>query len=343
MDTEAEKRDRDRTLQTEFTKCQQENQYLRTQLAQLQQENDRLQSELIQQRQECDRLRQSEARSRQASLLSTVAQIANLLLRSPDRTTVLPDVVRLLGKAVGSDRCCLTQDVAHPETGVPAVRILMEWCQVGVSPSIDSTPDLETGVPWENFAQFRENYLQGVVSNYLVADLPEPTRSIFLEQSLTSILVVPILVKGQSWGQIGFDNCGEPRLYDEAEIAILQVAADSIAAAIERQEKDEELLRLEQARSQELERHNAELQQTLDRLSESEERYRSLFEMSNEGIYRYEIEQPFSISLSVDDQVEYLYQHFRLVDRAIGKCGTARLKHCAVNLEYCYEVSFVWS
>ena len=35
------------------------------------------------------------------------------------------------------------------------------------------------------------------------------------------------MVKG--WGQIGFDNCGEPRLYDESEIAILKVAADSIA------------------------------------------------------------------------------------------------------------------
>lgn len=48
------------------------------------------------------------AAQERARLLSAIAQVANLLLRSPDYTTVLPDVVRLLGEAVGSDRCCLT-------------------------------------------------------------------------------------------------------------------------------------------------------------------------------------------------------------------------------------------
>jgi hypothetical protein len=71
---------------------------------QLQQENDRLQSELIQLRSECDRLRKSEAQKGQATLLSTVAQVANLLLKSPDYNTVLSDVVRLLGEAVECDR-----------------------------------------------------------------------------------------------------------------------------------------------------------------------------------------------------------------------------------------------
>lgn len=276
------------------------------------QENERLRQENEHLTIHCDR--GDRAATECANLLTTVAQVANLLLRSPDYTTVLPDVVRLLGEAVGSDRCCITQDVAHPETGVPAVRILMEWCHAGVSPSIDSTSDLETGVSWDNFAQFRKNHLQGVVSNYLIADLQEPTRSIFLGQSLTSILVVPILVKGQSWGQIGFDNCSEPRLYDETEIAILQVAADSIAAAIERQAQDEELRRSEQARSQELERHNAELQQTLNRLSESEERYRTLFEISSEGIYRVEFDQPISMNLPIDEQIQLIYQRFNLIE-----------------------------
>jgi GAF domain-containing protein len=57
------------------------------------------------------------------------------------------------------------------------------------------------------------------------------------------MLIVPILYQQKCWGHIGFDNCGELRLYDEAEIAILKIAADSIAAVIERQAKDEELLK----------------------------------------------------------------------------------------------------
>lgn len=42
-------------------------------------------------------------------LLSAIAQVANLLLRSPDYRVVLPDVVRLLGEAVGSDRCAFVR------------------------------------------------------------------------------------------------------------------------------------------------------------------------------------------------------------------------------------------
>jgi PAS domain-containing protein len=237
--------------------------------------------------QENDRLRQSTAQERQASLLSTIAQVANRLLRSPDYTAVLADLVRLLGEAAGSDRCCMTQDVIHPELNVPAVQILVEWCRDSVPESIDSTPDLATALLWENLAQFRQNNLQGVTSNFSIDDLQEPARSIFLEQGLSSILVVPIMVQGESWGQIGFDNCGELRLYDEAEIATLRIAADSVAAAIERQAKDEEL-------------------------QKSEALYRSLFEISNEGIYRWELDRPIPLDLPTEAAIEHVYQHLYL-------------------------------
>jgi predicted nuclease with TOPRIM domain len=80
-------------------------------IAQLQQENDRLtsqcdrlQAELTDLQSRYEMLQQSEAQNHQAPLLSVVSQVANLLLRSQDYTTVLRDVVRLLGEVVGSDR-----------------------------------------------------------------------------------------------------------------------------------------------------------------------------------------------------------------------------------------------
>lgn len=64
-------------------------------------------AEYFEVQQQLFRQREQAAQER-AKLLSTIAQVANLLLRSPDYTIVLPDVVRLLGEAVGSDRCCIT-------------------------------------------------------------------------------------------------------------------------------------------------------------------------------------------------------------------------------------------
>ena len=74
------------------------------------------------------------------------------------------------------------------------------------------------------------------------------------------------------------------------------------------------LLEAEQARSRELECLNAKLQQALKELSESEKRYRTLFELSNEGIYRFEIEQPISISLPIEEQVNIALQHYRFAE-----------------------------
>ncbi len=62
------------------------------------------------------------------SLLQASAQVANLLLRASDYTTVLLDVVRLLGEAVGSDRCAITKEIIDSESHRPAVKLLTEWC-----------------------------------------------------------------------------------------------------------------------------------------------------------------------------------------------------------------------
>ena len=200
------------------------------------------------------------AATERIELLGTIAQVANLLLRSPDYTSVLPDVVQLLGEAVGSDRCVITKDLADSASNQLRVRILHEWDKSGVAIATERTPEYDQGLRVEGeVLEFHQPFLLGEVANFRVADLSEPMRSIFTAQGTLSSLIVPIMVQGQCWGEIGFDNCEEPRLYDEAEIAILKIAADSIAAAIERQAKDDELRR-------------------------SEALYRSLFEMSNEGI-----------------------------------------------------------
>jgi PAS domain S-box-containing protein len=41
--------------------------------------------------------------------------------------------------------------------------------------------------------------------------------------------------------------------------------------------------------------------------------YRSLFEISNEGIYRVEYNPPISLNLSVDEQVEQIYHSYQVV------------------------------
>ncbi|MEM8714916.1 MAG: GAF domain-containing protein [Cyanobacteria bacterium P01_G01_bin.4] len=233
------------------------------------------------------RVQRDRAARERARLLGSVAEVANLLLQSADYTTVLPEVVRLLGEAVRSDRCAVTQDVIHPDSGHLAVKFLHEWCAAGRESTATCVPEfLDEGQHLRldgSFLEFHQSLLRGEVVNFLVADLSAPEREFMEAQGNTSMLIVPIMVQGQCWGEIGFDNCGEPRLYDEAEISILRVAAESIAAAISRQAQE-------------------------DSTRESEERYRNLIELSTEGIYRLELDEPIQRSLPVREQVDLFYK-----------------------------------
>src|SRR5918992_4584484 len=50
------------------------------------------------------------------------------------------------------------------------------------------------------------------------------------------------------------------------------------------------------------------------RVRESEERYRSFIEQSNEGIWRFELEEPVPIDLAPDEQIERFYRHGYLAE-----------------------------
>ena len=195
-------------------------------------------------------IRRDRAAQERAKLLDSVAEVANLLLRSADFVEVLPEVTRLLGEAVGSDRCSVGQDVVREPSGDIAVKPLCEWAKEGLAILPESSPDflVDGLIPIEgSFLDFRKTLLRGEVVNFLTEELSTGPKEFMEQQGVTSMLLVPIFVEGQCWGSIGFDNCGEPRLYDEAEIAILKVAAESIAAAIARQAQDEALRESEKA------------------------------------------------------------------------------------------------
>ncbi|MEM1367313.1 MAG: GAF domain-containing protein [Cyanobacteria bacterium P01_H01_bin.15] len=189
-------------------------------------------------------------------LLSSVTQVANLLLRAPNYTQILPDVVRLLGEAAGSDRCCFITAKSEPESGRTRREVLSEWQSATTLDWTEAVPVLY----WEDFGDDLARLARGEVLNYLADEQEEPTRSLLQAQAITSVLYVPIITTEGFSGEIGFENCGEPRLYGEAEIAILQTAADSIAASIDRDCTQKVMLQLEQARSAELAEHNRVLQ-----------------------------------------------------------------------------------
>jgi PAS domain S-box-containing protein len=88
---------------------------------------------------------------------------------------------------------------------------------------------------------------RGEVVQATLRDVTGYARQVFLDHGTLSFLSVPIMVKGQWWGFLGFDDCKFERMWSSAEIDVLKAAAGVIGGAIER-ERSLEQLRLSEER-----------------------------------------------------------------------------------------------
>jgi diguanylate cyclase (GGDEF)-like protein len=94
---------------------------------------------------------------------------------------------------------------------------------------------------WER-AFLRKQCVNGIVRNI---SHNEKEYDILAQQGILSILVVPIYVKDQFWGFVGFDDCHSERVFTESEEAILRSASELIASALIRNDMERDIKNLE--------------------------------------------------------------------------------------------------
>lgn len=204
------------------------------------------------------RKRAEEGLRRRERYLTCLSSVAGALLQAEDPKTVLPDVLARLGEAAEVSRVYLFENYVDAD-GCLRTSQRFEWCAPGVEPQIEN-PALQGFPPIEGgFQRWVDVLSRGEVIVGNVADFPEPERPILEAQGIVSILVLPLRVRGNLYGFIGFDVCGHARQWEEAEIALLATAANDIAQAIERS-------------------------QTVAALAESEDRYRKLIDLMPDGV-----------------------------------------------------------
>jgi PAS domain S-box-containing protein len=172
-------------------------------------------------------------------LLAGVAAAANALLVTRDFETEINQALEILGLSAGMDRIYICQNHKSPNGERLASR-KYEWCREGISSQIGN-PALES-CPYEKyFPRWYAVLSKGDVISGLVRDFPSSERSILEPQDTHSLIAIPINIKGEYWGFIGFDDCRFERIWSKTEISILRSAVGSIGATIERKLAEDEL------------------------------------------------------------------------------------------------------
>lgn len=239
-------------------------------------------------------------------LLQGVAKSLNILLTEREYSSAIKKALNNLGESAGVDRVYIFEFGKDELSGE---RIFTQ--RYGYSSAKGSREIAEPDIHAEPFDHLYPVWHQILSEGKIISgplrkfDIPAKPQ---LEQlDIKSILVIPILIDGDLYGFIAFDDCKEERQWDESEKSILYAAATSIGGAIQREQIERKILEM-----------NEELEQRVF------ERTAQLIAANDELEILNEVTQQVSINLDFDSVFDKIAEFLKSIYNFEG-CAFAKV------------------
>ena len=164
-----------------------------------------------------------------SDLLTSITKTTEILLQTTNEDKVFEDSLTHVGEATKVDRVYYFKN----DIDTNLLSQIFEWTRDDSLKEIDN-PELQN-VPHDVFPEFMEVIIKNKPYLSVVKDIPEGSfKSILQEQSILSILILPIFIKKVFYGFLGFDDCTSERIWNSDEINILQTLTNNISVTIDR-------------------------------------------------------------------------------------------------------------
>jgi signal transduction histidine kinase/CheY-like chemotaxis protein len=192
-----------------------------------------------------ERMRHSEEKSRlllekQDALLHAVNEIATVLLQSTveEFEKNLWYCMGLMAQAVDADNIYIWRN--HIKDGELRATFLYEWEK---SSTLEHSKSIQLDLSYDRFPGWFDKLSQGECYQKTLKDFSEEEKCILIPLGIVSLLVIPIFMRGDFWGFMGFERYKQERQFVSDEEAILRSASMLITNAILRQDMIESLIR----------------------------------------------------------------------------------------------------
>ncbi len=176
---------------------------------------------------------------RREGIFQTIAA-ARHFLEGGDLGKGIERLLADLGEVTQVSRVYIFANDHHPN-GSLTMSQRYEWVAGGISVHLDNPALQNIDYVEAGYARWGDLLAAGQPVYGLVRDFPANEQPLLLEQDIRSLLVVPIIVQGQWWGFLGFDECTRERQWLPADVHVLQATADLIGAAIARDQVQQQL------------------------------------------------------------------------------------------------------
>jgi len=172
-------------------------------------------------------------------LLGGVSVATNILLTETHLKYAINQTLQILGMAIGADRAYIFEN-RYVDNEFQTAGMRHEWSRVSAT-SLKKNPGIPDLLYQPAFSRWCDTLSRGFSIKGLVREFPESERAILDPLGSKSILIIPIMVRDQFWGYLGFVNCHSEQVWAGVEATILQAAAASIGSAIARRRTEDEL------------------------------------------------------------------------------------------------------
>ena len=174
-------------------------------------------------------------------LLREIAEATKALISINDPQIGFLHALEILGRAAEVDRVYIYQNKENSDTGEMFFSLLYEWV-FDIKKSQIPNPVMKR-ISYSRFSNLGlyEHFIQGDNLKFTISNLKEEERIAFIDLSIKSIILVPIMIDGNYWGFVGFDDCQEERIWTHSEESMLVSFAASLGAVIKRNTILEEL------------------------------------------------------------------------------------------------------
>ncbi|MEA5576077.1 GAF domain-containing protein [Anabaena sp. UHCC 0451] len=199
-------------------------------------------------------------------LTKALKQVTDQIRRTLDLNTILQTIVREVRPLLNSDRVIIYQLMSEFDGEVIVEEVNGNWQSVlGLKLSSECFPQ-----------EYIQLYLEGrvrAINNIYTDTLSNCHRELLVSMQVQANLIVPIKMGKQLWGLLVAHHCESPRIWQDAEIDLLQQLADQAAIAIQQAQLYEQSCIAEAkatAKAAQLEHTLHQLQETQSKLVQTE-------------------------------------------------------------------------
>ncbi len=184
----------------------------------------------------------AEGLRRRDAILQAVNFAAQRFLQAEDWRKEISAVLAQFGHATQASHAYIFEKHLLPN-GLPALSQKYEWVAEGVTPDMGD-PEFENIEIFNRHADpWFDRLASGEMHQGNLESLQPAEREFFRSRKVKAIIDAPIMVGGQWWGVIGFDDCFTLRTWSLAEMDAIKIAASTLGTAIQRKTTDETLHR----------------------------------------------------------------------------------------------------